>query len=627
MEHGARPLDPDASRRRMEAAWADFRRVKATPDEWARAQLAGQRATRSSNLGCRSFGMSQCRLVAKRRRIEPAWQRQVRACFGQVPSPASSTELTSDLAPAMSCEPSLTLALAPLHLHAASARALSNRQFERGKQDRAHEAQVQAWALKQSEPSLPSLPLSKSMRLPMDHETLNCCMVVPPALEIGKRLLGAAAKLKGTAQKGLAAQLQSSWCARHAMRRHVGAPAFVPAPADTPSLRHCEKCYDAEWCICDGSPPLHSSLVWFLKNNTAKGRPCKTAYEQCALVVRLHKDSDLGDDPADELFAHVGFGNLNTLRFTLVPLHRESGEQAHAHQGSVQLRCHSFQSLNAYKFVQGLDTDWLAEWTGQLLRVDTQNDISLAPFRADVVLAKPFVPDVSELLWPLPEKLNKINIRNLSSSSRTTRLADRTMPSNLPVEDAEEGELVWPLADEADVWGDVEDNAPWGWGDDTAVDAGAGAASVGGGGDRGHGGPGLSSEAEGGAAQQSDTAAAVLAGPRLGRGEAIICSFGPHALIRLKSGGLSIWCGRHHNCTDSYKCRSDLSSAKWSDDEIMICLKRWCCRGYSIQEDEPLGRDVHKALGPARAHYDRMLTHEEIATVGHLFTADELEGL
>ena len=341
-------------------------------------------------------------------------------------------------------------------------------------------------------------------------------------------------------------------------------------------------------------------------------------------MVRLVKDDD-----QEELFAHIGFGNLNSLRFTVTRLHRESGEQMHAHlPGTLALRCHSLQSLNAYKFVQGVDTDWFAGWRGQLLRVDTKSDRSVpTPFRADVLLAKPFVPDVSEVFWPLPEKLKKINIRNLSSSSRSTRARTPLAASNVPlqpVEDEQDGDVVGPLADEADLWGDGADEDEWS--DDADAGDGARAESGGRGGGGGGGGPGPGSAAEGGVVQQQSEAS-VLAGPRLGRGETIIGNFGPHPLIRLKAGGLSIWCGRHSSCTDSYKCRADLTSSKWSEDEIVVCLKRWVCRGYSLEEDEPLGRDEHKALGPARAHYDRPLTHEEVALMGHVFSADDLEGV
>ena len=339
----------------MEAAWAEFHRVKANPDEWAKAQASGRRGTKSRALGLRSFGVTPCEVGQKRKRKEPAWKRKVRACFGPVASPLS---LQSGPPADLPSSAPLELALAPLHLHRAHAGALECRHAARDKQERSDEAKVRAWALREPEPSLPSLPLSNPMRLPMDDEAINCCIVVPPALDIGKRLLHAYDKLKNATPENilLGARLYETWGARHDMLRHADAPAFPKAPPDTPSLRECAKCYDAGWCMCGGLPELHSPLIWFLKNNTGKGRPCKTAYEQCTLVVRLVKDDD-----QEELFAHIGFGNLNSLRFTVTRLHRESGEPMHAHlPGTLALRCHSLQSLNAYKFVQGVDTDWFA---------------------------------------------------------------------------------------------------------------------------------------------------------------------------------------------------------------------------------------------------------------------------
>ena len=66
-----------------------------------------------------------------------------------------------------------------------------------------------------------------------------------------------------------------------------------------------------------------------------------------------------------------------------------------------------------------------------------------------------------------------------------------------------------------------------------------------------------------------------------------------------------------------------------SDEDILICLKRWVCRGYSIEEDDPLGRDEHKSLGPARSHRSRPLSADEIATatVASVFSPQELDGL
>ena len=185
--------------------------------------------------------------------MEAAWQRSVRVCFGPVASPPSLESGHSDRALAVQSSASLALVLAPLHLHNAPARALQHRQADRDKREREHEAKVRAWALKEPGSSLPSLPHSNPMRLPVDDdELINCCMVVPPALDIGKRLLDASQKLKGGAQKQLAATLQSTWCGRHGMLRRADAPAFVAAQADTPSLRQCEKCYHVEWCICEG---------------------------------------------------------------------------------------------------------------------------------------------------------------------------------------------------------------------------------------------------------------------------------------------------------------------------------------------------------------------------------------
>ena len=549
LEPGAGVRDPDAARRRFNAAWAEFHRVKGNADEWAKAQEAGQRATKTRALGHKSFGLMPCKAVRKRKRAEtPAWKRRVRACFGPVASSPLSLQSgqPSDGVLALPSSASLDLALAPLHLHNAEVRSLVSRKAAQDKRDFENEENVRAWASQRERVSLPSMPLPDPMQLPGDdNDTTTCCLVVPPALDIGKRLLSAYEKLKKSSKHSLGHKLCEAWGARHDMLRHVDAPAFASPPEDTPSLRHCDKCYDAEWCMREGGvPELQAPLIWFIKNHTAKGRPCKTAYEQDTLVVRLIKNEQ--EDDQEEHFAHIGFGNLNALRFTVIRLHRESGEQLHhAHApGTIALRCHNLQSLNAYKFVRGFDTtDWFVRWRAQLLRVDTTSGhLVPPPFRPDVLLAKPFVPDVSEPLWPLPEKLHKVIIRNLPSAPRSIQAARKPRPASdmrVPLDDAqeEEGDAVGPLADEADLWGDVADEEEE-WREADAANGAGAAASGGGGGGVGGGGGGPDSAAYSfvcirlicvGLMVRHDGTSYSYPLPRLARGEPFACLHCPIA--------------------------------------------------------------------------------------------------
>ena len=58
------------------------------------------------------------------------------------------------------------------------------------------------------------------------------------------------------------------------------------------------------------------------------------------------------------------------------------------------------------------------------------------------------------------------------------------------------------------------------------------------------------------------------AGVRLARGEASCGWFCGHAVIKLKGGGFSIWCGRHTNLTDNYKRNIECSGKLLDDSKI-----------------------------------------------------------
>ena len=172
--------------------------------------------------------------------------------------------------------------------------------------------------------------------------------------------------------------LVDMWGSRHSTFKHDDAPSFCARPECVGSLRDLGQCYDCGFCVCGKKrpPPLVQPLVWFIKGQVVKGCPHKAVYEACALVVQVSSDSD------ESLFFHVGFGNLNSLKFTVMPLTLHVLGDSDA----VVLRAESLEVCRLAELLRYYDLD--ARWHVELLRIDTSSTSMLEPFVPNIVLAR-----------------------------------------------------------------------------------------------------------------------------------------------------------------------------------------------------------------------------------------------
>ena len=178
----------------------------------------------------------------------------------------------------------------------------------------------------------------------------------------------------------------------------------------------------------------------------------------------------------------------------------------------------------------------------------------------------------------MPEKLHRLPIESGSRKRGSQQQRRRPVPAAAAIEDGDVDDEAGALAAADDLWGDhhgseVEGGQEEEEGSDDEEDK-------------------AEEEEEEEEKKDEDHAAPPPAHPdprppalRLGRGEALCGWFGPHAIIQLKSGGYSIWCGRHSNLSDSYKCKADCSGAL-SNDEKLVRLKRWIVLGYNVDEED-----------------------------------------
>ena len=616
--NGANPRDRTVQKQRMVDAWAHVRRVQQDPVALADAKRVGAAATRARALGGSSFGVAPCKRKARGVGcIEAKWQREVRQCFGL---PASAAAVA--LAPHDSSRAS---SLATLQLHRVTApgwgslAALRAEARDEQAQEAEHEEVVAKWSLGRSNAVLPGVELPNASHLPL--EGFAFCEIVAPAIDIAGRAFENADVNKFSSAGREAHKVIAAWDARHCTFKHDAAPRFCAPPKSVSSLRGGSKCYDVGFCVCQkfkSPPPLAQQLAWFLKGQVGKGCRCKSVYESCGLIIRLISSVMGEEDKEASLIAHVGFGNLNSLLFTVMELKQDELDLGPALSADAfLLRCGGLKAWNLSDCLRYCDV--ASDWHVQLLWVDTRSTLVLPmPFTPQFVLARPFSPDIIEPIWPLPEKLTRLPIQFDSGAGGRRGAQQRPararrsqpdgnaaqQPAPAAVQDADHDEDVGALGDADDLWGEDGDGTDEEVPDQQDVDVGGGGVD---------------------AAPEPRSAAAADVQVRLGRGEALWGQFGPHPIIKLRDG-FSVWCSRHSNVTDSYRCKADISGSSLSDEEKLLRLKRWCIKGYQVDPEELQGRESHMQYGPCRRCTD-LLTLEELAASGNLFTDEELLGL
>ena len=135
---------------------------------------------------------------------------------------------------------------------------------------------------------------------------------------------------------------------------------------------------------------LEHSCMNMFKN----GGAAHDAYQRGLVVGHVWTDGV-------EFFYHIGFGNLNSDRFTIIQL--ELGPpslsrlvQSKSKPGAVLLRCAELLPQSMFS-LNGLDVG--EPWYMELLKIDICNTHKLDPFGARVFLAVPFKPALEQPMY------------------------------------------------------------------------------------------------------------------------------------------------------------------------------------------------------------------------------------
>ena len=131
-----------------------------------------------------------------------------------------------------------------------------------------------------------------------------------------------------------------------------------------------------------------------MHEHVRKGGAAHDAYQRGLVVGHVWTDGV-------EFFYHIGFGNLNSDRFTIIQL--ELGPpslsrlvQSKSKPGAVLLRCAELLPQSMFS-LNGLDVG--KPWYMELLKIDICNTHKLDPFGARVFLAVPFKPALEQPMY------------------------------------------------------------------------------------------------------------------------------------------------------------------------------------------------------------------------------------
>lgn len=185
--------------------------------------------------------------------------------------------------------------------------------------------------------------------------------MVPPVKEMARRSLTTARRKRYPLQLELA----KFWELRHLPMLHSRVPACKAPPRAQSRPRLCS---EAGVCLCGGtgkaSSPLASATIacfrkaFKKKKKTPDGvevSEVRRLYDAMSLFIRVF-------NKREECFWHVGYGNLNTWEFTLLPLVRVGGDSTML-TAVAQV---SIAPVNIYRAMHGklLTSTWKLEFWG-----------------------------------------------------------------------------------------------------------------------------------------------------------------------------------------------------------------------------------------------------------------------
>ena len=123
---------------------------------------------------------------------------------------------------------------------------------------------------------------------------------------------------------------------------------------------------------------------------------------------------------------------------------------------------------------------------------------------------------------------------------------------------------------------------------------------------------------------------AIAEGARAPSGANFHSHFGPHQIVNLPGGGLSLQCLRHWNENDNNECAKDMGPGgrnRLSREDMLLRLKRWCILGYGIPTNLTDARKKHNRGIDARQLSERLPAEGIKDEVWAVFSASELAEL
>ena len=386
-------------------------------------------------------------------------------------------------------------------------------------------------------------------------------------------------------------------------------------------------CYHAGFCLCqdeDGQSTNRATIaickqfrVWL-----AKGELARNLYDRGMLMLQL---TIIGATPPnDEIWVHLGYGNLNTRHFSGLNLERAEGvrQRAAAAAGLVALdvqgadiESDKWEPQNLWEILRDVKGSCRAGLQAYEVHSSLEMHYALKP--GFQVLVKPLVPSLdTEVSWALPPPPPG------GEADSGEEHNDHMVPA--PIEDVPEVPQVGDNDDDND---DSNDELVAALGDtsseETDAHTEAGNSDILNDGQDAHN----SSDSSSGAHPAPPPApASGRRGARHGFGGRVgahrdpehVAERGARAqdwgcfqIAQIFRSNIQIgWgatCGRHSDAEDraSTRCKKQLAyghAHPLSDPECILALKNWLAAGFLIEADDAEGRSKHLARDPRSLH-------------------------